>query len=126
MVATSSLKLGIDIGHVDLVCQLGSTRTIAAFLQGIGRSGHSVRGQSKGRLFPLSNDDLVECAALITSVNRGELDRLIMPEAPLDVLAQQIAADGHAEPAAHLPRLRRLAQLQQSRRHSGRAGPFAA
>ena len=81
MVATSSLELGIDIGEVDLVCQLGSPRSIAAFLQRVGRSGHSVGGKPKGRLFPLSNDDLVECAALIDSANRGELDRLVMPEA---------------------------------------------
>ena len=97
MVATSSLELGIDIGDIDLVCQLGSPRTIAGFLQRVGRSGHSVGGQPKGRLFPLSNDDLVECAALIDSVRRGELDRLIMPEAPLDVLAQQIAAEVNAQ-----------------------------
>jgi ATP-dependent Lhr-like helicase len=97
MVATSSLELGIDIGDVDLVCQLGSPRSIAAFLQRVGRSGHSVGGQPKGRLFPLSNDDLVECAALIDSSNRGELDRLIMPDSPLDVLAQQIAAEVNAE-----------------------------
>src|SRR5262249_50787345 len=70
MVATSSLELGSDIGDVDLVCQLGSPRSIAAFLQRVGRSGHSVGGQPKGRLFPLSNDDLVECAALIDSANR--------------------------------------------------------
>jgi ATP-dependent Lhr-like helicase len=97
MVATSSLELGIDIGDVDLVCQLGSPRSIAAFLQRVGRSGHSVGGQPKGRLFPLSNDDLVECAALIDSVNRGELDRLIMPVAPLDVVAQQVAAEVNAQ-----------------------------
>ena len=97
MVATSSLELGIDIGNVDLVCQLGSPRSIAAFLQRVGRSGHSVGGQPKGRLFPLSNDDLIECAALIDSAGRGELDRLIIPEAPLDVLAQQIAAEVNAE-----------------------------
>ena len=78
MVATSSLELGIDIGDVDLVCQLGSPRSISAFLQRVGRSGHSVGGQPKGRLFPLSTDDLVECAALIDSAGRGELDRLIM------------------------------------------------
>ena len=97
MVATSSLELGIDIGDVDLVCQLGSPRSISAFLQRVGRSGHSVGGQPKGRLFPLSTDDLVECAALIDSAGRGELDRLIMPEAPLDVLAQQIAAEVNAQ-----------------------------
>jgi ATP-dependent helicase Lhr and Lhr-like helicase len=97
MVATSSLELGIDIGEVDLVCQVGSPRSIAAFVQRVGRSGHSVIGRPKGRLFPLSNDDLVECAALIDSVNRGELDRLIMPNEPLDVLAQQIAAEVNAQ-----------------------------
>jgi ATP-dependent helicase Lhr and Lhr-like helicase len=97
MVATSSLELGIDIGNVDLVCQLGSPRSIAALLQRVGRSGHSVGGQPKGRLFPLSNDDLIEGAALIDSVNRGELDGLIMREAPLDVLAQQIAAEANAQ-----------------------------
>jgi ATP-dependent helicase Lhr and Lhr-like helicase len=93
MVATASLELGIDIGDVDLVCQLGSPRSIAAFLQRVGRSGHSVQGTPKGRLFPLSRDDLVESAALIGSVSRGELDRLVIPEQPLDVLSQQIVAE---------------------------------
>jgi ATP-dependent Lhr-like helicase len=93
MIATSSLELGIDIGEIELVCQLGSPHSIASFLQRVGRSGHSVGGKPKGRLFPLSRDDLVECAALIDSANRGELDRLVMPDAPLDVLAQQIAAE---------------------------------
>ena len=93
LVATASLELGIDIGDVDLVCQLASPRSIAAFLQRVGRSGHAVGATPKGRLFPLSRDDLVECAALIDSVNRGELDRLIVPDAPLDVLAQQIVAE---------------------------------
>jgi ATP-dependent Lhr-like helicase len=97
MVATASLELGIDIGDVDLVCQLGSPRSIAAFLQRVGRSGHSVQGTPKGRLFPLSRDDLVESAALIGSVSRGELDRLIIPEQPLDVLSQQIAAEAAAQ-----------------------------
>ncbi|MGH7111303.1 MAG: DEAD/DEAH box helicase, partial [Stellaceae bacterium] len=93
LVATSSLELGIDIGEIDLVCQLGSPRAIASFLQRVGRSGHAVGGVSKGRLFPLSRDDLVECAALLDSVARGELDRLSIPEQPLDVLAQQITAE---------------------------------
>jgi ATP-dependent helicase Lhr and Lhr-like helicase len=93
LVATASLELGIDIGEVDLVCQIGSPRSIASLLQRVGRSGHAVDGLPKGRLFPLSRDDLVECAALIDSVRRGELDRLILPEAPLDVLAQQIVAE---------------------------------
>jgi ATP-dependent Lhr-like helicase len=97
LVATASLELGIDVGDVDLVCQLGSPRSIASFLQRVGRSGHAVRGMPKGRLFPLSRDDLVECAALIASVNRGELDRLVIPEQALDVLAQQIVAEVSAE-----------------------------
>ncbi|MFO1056381.1 MAG: DEAD/DEAH box helicase [Dongiaceae bacterium] len=97
LVATSSLELGIDIGDVDLVCQLGSPRSIASFLQRVGRSGHSVGGTPKGRLFPLSRDELVECAALLDSVRRGELDRLAIPEAPLDVLAQQIVAEVAAQ-----------------------------
>src|SRR5262245_28759375 len=93
LVATASLELGIDIGDVDLVCQIGSPRSIAAFLQRVGRSGHAVDGTPKGRLFPLSRDDLLECAALLDSVRRGELDRLIIPENPLDVVAQQIVAE---------------------------------
>ncbi|HWA46053.1 MAG TPA: DEAD/DEAH box helicase [Hypericibacter adhaerens] len=97
LVATASLELGIDIGDVDLVCQLGSPRSIASFLQRIGRSGHAVGGTPKGRLFPLSRDELVECAALLDSVRRGELDQLTIPERPLDVLAQQIAAEVAAQ-----------------------------
>lgn len=93
LVATSSLELGIDIGDVDLVCQLGSPRAIAAFLQRVGRSGHSLRGVPKGRLFPSSRDDLVECVALLGAVARGELETLHVPPAPLDVLAQQIVAE---------------------------------
>ncbi|HEU0184731.1 MAG TPA: DEAD/DEAH box helicase [Blastocatellia bacterium] len=92
LVATASLELGIDIGAVDLVCQLGSTRSIATLLQRVGRSGHSVGGVPKGRMFPTSRDELVECAALIDAARRGELDRLIIPEKPLDILAQQIVA----------------------------------
>ncbi|WP_225876175.1 DEAD/DEAH box helicase [Lysobacter solisilvae (ex Woo and Kim 2022)] len=96
LVATASLELGIDIGDVDLVCQLGSPRAIAAFLQRVGRSGHHVGGVPKGRLFPSSRDDLAECAALLDCVRRGELDALVMPPAPLDVLAQQIVAEACA------------------------------
>ncbi len=110
LVATASLELGIDIGEVDLVCQIGSPRSIASFLQRVGRSGHAVDGLPKGRLFPLSRDDLVESAALIDSVRRGELDRLIIPEQPLDVLAQQIVAEVAArewEEEALFARLRR-------------------
>src|SRR6516162_9015673 len=96
LVATASLELGIDIGEVDLVCQLASPRSIAAFLQRVGRSGHTVGGMPKGRLFPLSRDDLVECTALLLAVRRGELDRLSLPAKPLDVLAQQIVAEAAA------------------------------
>ncbi|HET7038519.1 MAG TPA: DEAD/DEAH box helicase, partial [Gemmatimonadales bacterium] len=97
LVATASLELGIDIGHVDLVCQLGSPHRISALLQRVGRSGHTIRGTPRGRLFPLSRDDLVECAALLRAVRRGALDRLVMVEQPLDVLAQQIVAEAAAE-----------------------------
>ncbi|WP_137818857.1 DEAD/DEAH box helicase [Pseudomonas sp. 2FG] len=93
LVATASLELGIDIGEVELVCQLGSPRSIAAFLQRVGRSGHSIGGTPKGRLFPQSRDDLIECAALLDCVRRDELDALVIPRAPLDVLAQQIVAE---------------------------------
>jgi ATP-dependent helicase Lhr and Lhr-like helicase len=97
LVATASLELGIDIGDVDLVCQLGATRSIAAFLQRVGRSGHAVGGMPKGRLFALSRDELVECAALLDSVRREELDRIEIPQNPLDVLAQQIVAEVSAQ-----------------------------
>ena len=97
LVATASLELGIDIGDVNLVCQIGSPRSIATFLQRVGRSGHAIGGTPKGRLFPLSRDDLVECTALVDSVRRGELDRLTIPERPLDVLAQQVVAEVAAQ-----------------------------
>ena len=93
VVATASLELGIDIGHVDLVCQIGSPRRISTLLQRVGRAGHTIHGTPKGRLFPETRDDLVECAALQMAVKRGELDRLIAYDAPLDVLAQQIVAE---------------------------------
>ena len=98
LVATASLELGIDIGHVDLVCQLGSPRRISTFLQRVGRSGHTVHGTPRGRLFPLTLDELVESAALLRSVRRGELDRISINERALDVLAQQIVAETAAEP----------------------------
>ncbi len=93
LVATASLELGLDIGDVDLVCQLGSPRSIAAFLQRAGRSGHAVGGTPKARLFAQTRDELVECAALLDCVRRGELDALRIRAAPLDVLAQQIIAE---------------------------------
>jgi ATP-dependent helicase Lhr and Lhr-like helicase len=93
MVATASLELGIDIGDVELVCQLGSPRSISTFLQRVGRANHSVGGVPKGRIFPSSRDELVDCSALLDAVRRGELDRLRIPEHPLDVLSQQIVAE---------------------------------
>ena len=93
MVATASLELGIDIGYVDLVCQLGSPRAISTFLQRVGRSGHYYGGKPKGRLFPLTRDELVECAALVHTVRKGQLDKLILQEKPLDVLSQQMVAE---------------------------------
>src|SRR5574341_2378690 len=92
VVATASLELGIDIGTVDLVCQLGSPRSIAALLQRVGRSGHRLGAVPKGRIFPLSRDDLVECTALVRAAREGKLDRLLIPEQPLDILAQQLVA----------------------------------
>jgi len=93
MVATASLELGIDIGDVELVCQLGTPRSISVFLQRVGRANHSVGGVPKGRIFPGSRDELIDCVALLDSVRRGELDRLRIPEHPLDVLSQQIVAE---------------------------------
>ena len=93
LVATASLELGIDIGSVDLVCQIGSPNRIATLLQRIGRSGHTISGTPKGRVFPVSRDDLIECAALLRAVRRGELDAIVTHDAPLDVLAQQIVAE---------------------------------
>src|SRR5947208_10235338 len=97
LVATASLELGIDIGHVDLVCQISSPHRIATPLQRVGRSGHTVSGLPKGRVFPLTRDDLVECAAMVRAVKDGELDRVLIPGKPLDVLAQQIVAEAAAE-----------------------------
>jgi ATP-dependent Lhr-like helicase len=97
LVATASLELGIDIGTVDLVIQVGSTRSIATLLQRVGRSGHRLASVPKGRLFPLSRDDLIECAALVRATREGRLDRLIIPAKPLDILAQQIVAAAACE-----------------------------
>ena len=97
LVATASLELGIDIGHVDLVCQIGSPHRIATLLQRVGRSGHTVSGLPKGRVFATSRDDLIECAALLRAVRRGELDTIVAHDAPLDVLAQQVVAEAACE-----------------------------
>jgi ATP-dependent helicase Lhr and Lhr-like helicase len=97
LVATASLELGIDIGTVDLVCQIGSPRSIAVALQRIGRAGHWRGAVPKGRLFATTRDELIECAALVRAINRLELDRIMIPECPLDILAQQIVAACAAE-----------------------------
>ncbi|MFO0731055.1 MAG: DEAD/DEAH box helicase [Nitrospiraceae bacterium] len=92
VVATASLELGIDVGTVDLVCQIGSPRAIATCLQRVGRAGHWIHAVPKGRLFATTRDELIECAALIRAMRAGLLDRISVPPAPLDVLAQQIVA----------------------------------
>ncbi len=97
LVATASLELGIDVGPVDLVCQLGSPRNIATFLQRVGRANHNRYGVPKGRLYPQTRDDLVECCALLTAVHGGRLDALLPPVAPLDILIQQLVAEVSAE-----------------------------
>src|SRR5713101_2293511 len=97
LVATASLELGIDIGSVDLVCQIGSPRSISVGLQRIGRAGHWRGAVPKGRIFATTRDDLLECAALVRAIRQGDLDRIAVPEAPLDILAQQIVAMCAAE-----------------------------
>jgi ATP-dependent Lhr-like helicase len=92
VVATASLELGIDIGTVDLVCQIGSPRSIAVALQRVGRAGHWVGALPKGRIFATTRDELIECAALVRAIHRGELDRIELPRNSLDILAQQIVA----------------------------------
>ncbi|MEP6934051.1 MAG: DEAD/DEAH box helicase, partial [Nitrospirota bacterium] len=93
VVATASLELGIDIGTVDLVCQIGSPRAIATCLQRVGRAGHWIKAIPKGRLFAMTRDDLLECAALMRAIRTGVLDRIAVPTAPLDILAQQLVAE---------------------------------
>ena len=103
LVATASLELGIDIGAVDLVCQLGSPRSLSTAVQRIGRSGHRRGTTPKGRLFPTTRDDLVECAALAGALAEGELDRIRLPKGPRDLLAQQIVAEAAATPEEPWP-----------------------
>ena len=93
LVATASLELGIDIGPVELVCQIGSPRSFATFLQRVGRSNHTRGGIPAGRLYPTSRDELVECAALLRGARAGRLDALHVPACPLDILAQQVVAE---------------------------------
>ena len=97
LVATASLELGIDIGTVDLVCQIGSPRSISVALQRAGRAGHWRGAIPKSRFFATTRDELLECAALVRAIRQGELDRIEIPEAPLDILAQQIVACCAAE-----------------------------
>ena len=97
LVATASLELGIDVGSIDLVCHVGSPRSIAVALQRIGRAGHWRGAVPKGRIFAMTRDELVECAALVLAIRQGELDRILVPDAPLDILAQQIVAMCAAE-----------------------------
>ena len=97
LVATASLELGIDIGPIEMVCQIASPRSIATFLQRVGRSGHSRGGTPKGRLYPMTRDELVECTALLAGVRSGALDAVHPPRLPMDILAQQIVAECAAE-----------------------------
>jgi len=104
VVATASLELGIDVGEVDLVVLIGSPGSLAVGLQRVGRSGHFRGGVPRGRLFPMSRDELVECAAFVRGVRAGRLERTVVPRSPLDVLAQQIVAEASVGPI-HLDRL---------------------
>ena len=97
LVATASLELGIDIGPVELVCQIGSPRSIATFLQRVGRSNHTRSGTPKGVLYPLTRDELVECAALLAAVRAGRLDAIELPHLPLDIAAQHVVAEVAAQ-----------------------------
>ena len=109
LVATASLELGIDIGPIDLVCQISAPRSLATFLQRVGRSGHRRGGTPEGRLFPMTRDELVECCALLAGLRAGRLDAVHPPVAPLDILAQQIVAE--------------CAAARSGRRTTSRAGP---
>ena len=97
LVATASLELGIDVGPVELVCQIGSPRSFATFLQRVGRSNHTLSGIPTGRLYPTTRDELVECAALLRGVKAGRLDAILVPARPLDIVAQQVVAECAAE-----------------------------
>ncbi len=110
LVATASLELGIDIGTVDLVVQISSPRAIAVALQRVGRSGHWRGAVPKGRFFVTTRDELQECAALVRAIRQGDLDRIMIPDSPLDILAQQIVAicaAGGGRVAGTCPRLTR-------------------
>jgi ATP-dependent Lhr-like helicase len=131
LVATASLELGIDIGDVDLVCQLGTPRSIAMFLQRVGRAGHGVGRTPKGRLFPLTPDELVEAAALFRALKHGVLDRTPSPRPALDVLAQadrgrmRERALEHGRALRALPRLVAVPRARTSRLRRARGAPRA-
>ncbi len=116
LVATASLELGIDVGPVELVCQIGSPRSIGTFLQRIGRANHQLDGTPAGRLYPMTRDELVECTALLAGVRAGHLDLLQPPVAPIDVLAQQLVAEVAAAEEWEVGPLFELVR---------RAGPYA-
>ena len=119
LVATASLELGIDVGPVELVCQIGSPRSIATFLQRVGRSNHTRAGTPSGRLYPTTRDELVECAALMRAVRCGRLDAIVVPVRPLDILAQQMVAESAAEPWSEGELLRLARQAAPFRDLSG-------
>ncbi|MEE8109729.1 MAG: DEAD/DEAH box helicase, partial [bacterium] len=114
IVATASLELGIDVGHVELVCHVGAPRALATLLQRVGRAGHWLGAVPKGILFPMTRDELIQSAAAVRAVRCGGLDRIIMPEKPLDILAQQIVATAAAEDIKE----------EDLRRMVGRAHPY--
>ncbi len=116
LVATASLELGIDVGPVELVCQIGSPRAIGTFLQRIGRANHQIDGTPAGILYPMTRDELVECTALLAGVKAGHLDLLHPPVAPVDVLAQQLVAEVAATEEWEVDALYELVR---------RAGPYA-
>ena len=114
LVATASLELGIDIGPVELVCQIGSPHSIATFLQRVGRANHHRTGVPRGVIYPTTRDELVECAALLAAIKRGRLDALHPPEQPLDILAQQIVAETAARGDEGVSEEELLAQLTRA------------
>jgi len=116
LVATASLELGIDVGPVELVCQIGSPRAIGTFLQRIGRANHQLEGTPAGRLYPMTRDELVECTALLVGVRAGHLDLLVPPVSPVDILAQQLVAEVAAAEEWEVDALYDLVR---------RAGPYA-
>jgi ATP-dependent Lhr-like helicase len=116
VVATASLELGIDVGHVDLVCHLGAPRALATLLQRVGRAGHWLGAIPKGILYPLTRDDLLQCAAAVRAVRAGVLDKVAIPQCPLDILAQQLVATVAGEPQAE-DDLRQLVRRAYPFRH---------